>query len=43
MKTVVTAMDVLGVRYAVVGSIAGLSHGWGRVTIDVDVLAEFEM
>lgn len=42
MKPVVAALDDLGVRYAVVGSVAGLSHGWGRVTIDVDVVAEFE-
>lgn len=41
IKPVVAAFDELGVRYAVVGSVAGLSHGWGRVTIDVDVLAEF--
>ena len=29
-----------GVAYAVVGSIAGISHGYGRPTADVDMVAE---
>jgi len=43
MKPVVEAFEALGIRYAVVGSVAGFSHGWGRTTIDVDVLAEFDL
>ena len=40
MKPVADFLDEKGVAYAVVGSVAGISHGYGRTTIDVDVLAE---
>lgn len=30
LKPFVEAFEALGVRYAVVGSVAGLSHGWGQ-------------
>lgn len=40
MKPVGDFLSEKGVAYAVVGSVAGLSHGYGRATIDVDVLAE---
>ena len=40
MKPIADFLDEKGVLYAVVGSVAGLSHGYGRATIDVDVLAE---
>lgn len=43
IKPVVAVLESLHIGYAVVGSVAGLSHGWGRVTIDVDVLAEFAL
>lgn len=43
MKPVAQAFEELGVAYAVVGSVAGLSHGYGRNTIDVDVLAEMPL
>lgn len=39
MQPVGQAFDAAGVSYAVVGSVAGLSHGWARQTMDVDVLA----
>lgn len=40
MKPVGEFLDAHNVKYAVVGSVAGLSHGYGRPTIDVDVLTE---
>ena len=43
MQPVAQAFDDLGVAYAVVGSVAGLSHGHGRNTTDVDVLAELRV
>lgn len=43
MKPVSRIFDELNVAYAVVGSVAGLSHGHGRNTTDVDVLAELRV
>lgn len=40
MRPVAQVFDALGVRYAVVGSVAGLSHGYSRFTMDVDAVAE---
>jgi hypothetical protein len=42
MRAVAQGLEALGVRYAVVGSVAALSHGYGRNTIDIDVLAEMQ-
>lgn len=39
MKPVAEFLDAHNRNYAVVGSVAGISHGYGRTTIDVDVLA----
>lgn len=39
MKPVADAFESLGVPYAVVGSVAGLSHGYSRYTMDVDTVA----
>jgi hypothetical protein len=41
MKPVAEAFEQLGIRYAVVGSVAGLTHGFSRLTMDVDVVAFF--
>lgn len=41
VKPVAAFLESRGIGYAVVGSVAGLSHGYGRTTIDVDVLVEF--
>lgn len=40
MKPVADFLDARNRSYAVVGSVAGMSHGYGRTTIDVDVLAQ---
>ncbi len=40
MKPVADFLQARNRSYAVVGSVAGMSHGYGRTTIDVDVLAE---
>ena len=40
MKPVAEFLDSHQRPYAVVGSVAGMSHGYGRTTIDVDVLAQ---
>jgi len=40
MKPVARFLDEKKRGYAVVGSVAGMSHGYGRTTIDVDVLAQ---
>lgn len=40
MKPIVDFLDEKQVGYAVVGSVAGISHGYGRTTIDVDLVAE---
>lgn len=42
MKPVAEALEQLGIRYAVVGSVAGLTHGFSRLTMDVDVVAFFQ-
>ena len=42
MQFVGRALEKAAVPYVVVGSIAGLSHGYGRSTIDIDVLAEMD-
>lgn len=39
MRPVAEAFEVLQVPYAVVGSVAGLTHGYSRFTQDVDVVA----
>ena len=43
MGIVGQALEEAAVPYVVVGSVAGLSHGYGRATIDVDVLAEMDV
>ena len=40
MKPIADFLDAHNRSYAVVGSVAGISHGYGRTTIDVDVLAQ---
>ncbi len=40
MKPIDEFLAEKGVAYAVVGSIAGISHGYGRPTADVDMVAE---
>lgn len=42
MRAVAQVLEALEIRYAVVGSVAALSHGYGRSTIDIDVLAEMK-
>lgn len=42
MKPVAEALEQMGIPYAVVGSVAGLTHGYSRFTMDVDVVAFFE-
>ena len=42
MEIIGRALESAAVPYVVVGSVAGLSHGYGRATIDVDVLAEID-
>ena len=37
------ALEVVGVNYVVVGSVASSAHGEPRATMDVDVLASFTM
>ena len=39
MKPVADVLRELGVSYAVVGSVAGLSHGFSRFTMDIDTVA----
>jgi hypothetical protein len=39
MKPVAEAFEELQVPYAVVGSVAGLTHGYSRFTMDIDVVA----
>ncbi len=39
MKPVAEAFEALQVQYAVVGSVAGLTHGYSRFTMDIDVVA----
>lgn len=40
LRPVVIALDRLGVRYAVGGSVASSSHGTPRATMDVDLVAD---
>ena len=40
MKPIDEFLAEKGISYAVVGSIAGISHGYGRPTADVDMVAE---
>ncbi len=40
MKPIADFFEENAVPYAVVGSVAGISHGYGRTTIDIDILAE---
>jgi len=42
MKPVAEVFEQLGIHYAVVGSVAGLTHGFSRLTMDVDVVAFFQ-
>lgn len=42
MEIIGRALEKAAVPYVVVGSVAGLAHGYGRATIDVDVLAEID-
>lgn len=42
VKPIVALLDENQVGYAVVGSVAGISHGYGRTTIDVDMVAELK-
>lgn len=39
MRPVAEAFESLGVPYAVVGSVAGLTHGFSRYTQDIDTIA----
>jgi hypothetical protein len=39
MKPVAEAFEELQVPYAVMGSVAGLTHGYSRFTMDIDVVA----
>ncbi len=39
MKPVAQALDTLSVPYAVVGAVAGLTHGYSRFTMDIDTVA----
>lgn len=39
MKPVADALDELNIAYAVVGSVAGLTHGFSRFTMDIDIVA----
>lgn len=43
MKPIADFLEENAVPYAVVGSVAGISHGYGRATIDIDVLAELPL
>lgn len=40
---VIDAFERLGVRYAVVGSVASSAHGVARATLDADVVADLRM
>lgn len=42
LEPVVDALERLGVRYQVAGSVASSVHGMARSTMDVDVVAELE-
>jgi len=42
MKPVAEAFERIGIPYAVVGSVAGLMHGFSRFTMDIDTIAFFE-
>ena len=39
MKPLADAFEQLGIPYAVVGSVAGLTHGYSRFTMDIDTIA----
>lgn len=42
VDAVVRALDAAGVRYLVVGGMAVIAHGYGRLTLDLDLVVQLE-
>ena len=43
LRPVVEALDALGVRYFLGGSVASSAHGVARASLDADVIAELDL